>query len=107
MKKWSARPSACVASPPLKDSGPRRPLATNCSTRPGVAPRAAAWMKAAQMSMQPTSAPPIAIVRTPEDIALLGVDPVQHARERDGLAEVIDPADPRDEPLDAEAEARV
>src|SRR5262245_16108315 len=38
---------------------------------------------------------------------LSGVDPVEHPREGDRLAQVLDAADPGDDPLDAHAEARM
>src|SRR4029079_8894042 len=40
-------------------------------------------------------------------MAISRVDPVEHAREGDRLAQVLDAADPGHDPLDAHAEARM
>src|SRR5919205_2812106 len=48
-----------------------------------------------------------AVVRRLWSVACLRSNPVEHARERDGLADVLDATHPRDAALDAHAEARV
>src|SRR5688572_17417401 len=57
MVKWATRPSAATSVPPLKASGPSRPLAMALSTLTGRPPRASEVANAARMSSAPAAAP--------------------------------------------------
>src|SRR5205809_1447858 len=64
MKKWSARPRAAVAIPPVYDLVPSNPAAIPCNPCCSATPRCHQIINADEISKTPTTTPAVTIARS-------------------------------------------